>query len=99
MLCVFIHLIFVAIVSEDPECRVDEDCSDLFCIDERCQNPCIILNPCKGNEECSIQTPVYGKPVTACSCPEGFVASDNGYCIKGNTCFLISRHFLFLCHF
>ena len=68
----------------EPECRVDQDCpSKLACIDERCQNPCQINNPCTGNQRCVVSDTLPTRTV-ACVCPEGTVFSDRGNCQEGN---------------
>ena len=67
----------------EPECRVDQDCqSNLACIDERCQNPCRINNPCTGEQSCVVKDTLPTRTV-ACVCPEGTVVSDRGHCQKG----------------
>ena len=74
----------IAIKIDEPECRVDQDCpSKLACIDERCQNPCQINNPCTGNQRCVVSDTLPTRTV-ACVCPDGTVFSDSGNCQEGN---------------
>ena len=75
---------FIAVKIDEPECRVDQDCpSKLACIDERCQNPCQINNPCTGNQRCVVSDTLPTRTV-ACVCPDGTVFSDSGNCQEGN---------------
>ena len=75
---------FIAIETDEPECKVDSDCPPkLACIRETCQNPCKVLNPCSGNQECSVSDSYLGHPLVACLCPDGFVSTDKGYCQPG----------------
>lgn len=63
-----------------PECVVDTDCSPrLACIDHRCQDPCLILEPCHRPSICEV---VPSSPVRTmiCICPEGYVSSGSGTC-------------------
>ncbi len=76
--------VFLAVVPYEPECRVDRDCPpQLSCIEEHCVNVCQTRNPCAGDLECSVLDTSTGKRVVACSCPAGFVASNNAFCEQG----------------
>ena len=76
---------FVAVKIEEPECRVDQDCpSKLACINEQCQNPCRINNPCTGNQECVVKDTLPTRTV-ACVCPDRMVFTENGNCQAGMT--------------
>ena len=67
----------------EPECRVDRDCpSQMACIDERCQNPCRVANPCTGSQQCLVTDTLPTRTV-ACACPQGFVFGSNGECKQG----------------
>ena len=85
-------ILFFTVESEaEPDCRVDQDCpSTLNCLREQCQNPCQISNPCIGNQVCSVTNHIVG-----CACPEGLIASENGFCQKGrNACFCFCSQFI-----
>ena len=75
---------FLAVITPNPECRVDRDCSaSLVCSQETCQNPCRTNNPCQGNQECQVYDRTDGKKSVACTCPLGFVTSQNNFCTPG----------------
>ena len=82
----------------EPECRVDGDCpSKHACIDQRCQNPCIVRNPCSGAQTCVVTDSLPIRTV-GCVCPDGSVSGTHGDCVKGNPgrlnlLFLIIRFF------
>ena len=68
----------------EPECRVDGDCpSRHACINQRCQNPCIVRNPCTGAQTCVVEDSLPIRTV-ACVCPDGFVVGTSEDCVKGN---------------
>lgn len=63
-----------------PECQVDSDCpSKLACLNEKCQEPCGVLQPCRQPGQCQV---VDTAPVRTlvCVCPPGFVSSGSGTC-------------------
>jgi len=63
-----------------PECIVDSDCpSQLACIDEQCQNPCTVIQPCQAPAECRV---IDTAPVRTmiCRCPDGYVGGNDGQC-------------------
>ena len=73
----------LAVVAEDPECRVDADCfSGLACIRDRCQNPCQLSNPCRAGQKCVVEDTLPLRTM-ACICPDGFYIGDSGECIQG----------------
>ena len=77
-------LLLLAYEPPQPECRIDQDCGhQLSCIQESCQNPCQVSNPCQGNMICSVEEAYNGKKTVACSCPDGFVAVSSSSCEKG----------------
>ena len=77
-------IFFVAVIAEDPECRVDADCPSQFtCLSESCQNPCIVNNPCRGSQTCVVKDAGTSLRSVACECPDGLLYGDNGECIKG----------------
>ncbi|XP_047739046.1 uncharacterized protein LOC108675679 isoform X4 [Hyalella azteca] len=60
----------------EPECRVNDDCSnELACIELRCQNPCALYDNCASNAECFVN---QHRPV--CSCPDGYQGNPNVFC-------------------
>jgi len=81
---VFLTIFYpLAIVTEQPECRVDPDCpSKLACISETCQNPCVVNNPCSNSQKCVVIDSQPSRSV-ACICPEGSVFGGNGICTQG----------------
>ena len=84
------YFIFTVIISQ-PECYIDQDChSQYACIEERCQNPCQIINPCTTSQQCKVIDSSLTKTVS-CICPSDTVLDGYGQCIKGNgiTWFLI----------
>lgn len=63
-----------------PECRKDGDCaSHLACLNNKCQNPCTVLEPCRRPSECQV---VGSLPVRTmiCICPSGYISSGSGTC-------------------
>ena len=54
----------------------------MACIDERCQNPCRVANPCTGSQQCLVTDTLPTRTV-ACVCPQGFVSGSNGECKQG----------------
>ena len=85
----------LAIVSEQPECRVDSDCpSKLACISETCQNPCVVNNPCSNSQKCVVIDSQPSRSV-ACICPEGSVFGGNGICTQG----MRRHHLLYTLHY
>jgi len=77
------HSFILAIVTEQPECRVDPDCpSKLACISQTCQNPCVVNNPCSNSQKCVVIDSQPSRSV-ACICPEGSVFGGDGICTQG----------------
>ena len=73
----------LAIVSEQPECRVDSDCpSKLAC------------NPCSNSQKCVVIDSQPSRSV-ACICPEGSVFGGNGICTQG----MRRHHLLYTLHY
>ncbi|CAG0880783.1 unnamed protein product [Cyprideis torosa] len=53
----------------EPECRTDADCgTGLACINERCQNPCQLLNPCHPTAVCTV-IDILPVKTMSCECP------------------------------
>ena len=68
----------------EPECRLDHDCPPkMACIQESCQNPCLSANPCQQGKQCDVIPSPSGRPIVACSCPDGQLSNNQGYCIPG----------------
>ena len=62
---------------------MDGDCpSKHACIDQRCQNPCIVRNPCSGAQTCVVTDSLPIRTV-GCVCPDGSVSGTSGDCVKG----------------
>ncbi|RZF34371.1 hypothetical protein LSTR_LSTR008910 [Laodelphax striatellus] len=61
-----------------PECSSDSDCPSLrACVNRRCQDPCIVANPCGLSAECSTSN---HRPV--CACPQGWAGNPQVQCYK-----------------
>ena len=74
-----------AVVSEEPECRVDRDCPpQLTCMRETCLNPCVVNNPCSPSQQCVVTDTQTSVRSVACICPEGTLAGYGGTCESGN---------------
>ena len=73
----------------------------MSCIQETCQNPCVVSNPCERSQECSVTDSSVGRPVVACSCPDYNIVNDRGYCQPGmisisNLVHALFKHLIFL---
>lgn len=67
-------------LEERPECVYDTDCpSKLACLDKKCQDPCLILEPCSRPARCEVQ-PSIPLRTMICICPEGYISSGSGTC-------------------
>lgn len=88
-----------AVISPEPECRVDQDCPNLMvCTQERCVNPCRTNNPCSGNQECNVHDLGGGKKSVACTCPPGHVTGNNDFCKAGKVQYVkTQKYFYSLC--
>lgn len=65
-------------VTTKPECTTDSDCpSDKSCINQHCQDPCALANPCGTNAQCRV---TYHRPT--CRCPDGWVGNPQVTCYK-----------------
>ncbi len=76
-------------VEAEPECRQDADCSSgLACIDQRCQNPCRVLNPCNPTANCRV---IDTLPVRTmiCECPPGTYGDGYTACKAGESNLII----------
>lgn len=63
-----------------PECRQDPECSPrLACIENKCQDPCIIIQPCHVPSECRVDGTVPVRTMI-CVCPPGYISSGSGTC-------------------
>ena len=71
---------------------MDGDCpSKHACIDQRCQNPCIVRNPCSGAQTCVVTDSLPIRTV-GCVCPDGSVSGTSGECVKGKNLIEKSIH-------
>lgn len=67
-------------IEDEPECRADSDCPSVFaCLNQKCQNPCSIIEPCSLPSECRV-LPTYPVRTMACTCPSGYISSGSGTC-------------------
>ena len=63
-----------------PDCVSDGDCaSQHACLDEKCVNPCQVLEPCHKNAECSVIDTIPVRTMI-CTCPDGMVPEEGGEC-------------------
>lgn len=63
-----------------PECLYDNDCSStLACIDGRCKEPCLELNPCVNPSKCQALATLPVRTIL-CVCPDGYISSGSGTC-------------------
>ncbi|EAT34892.1 AAEL012905-PA [Aedes aegypti] len=63
-----------------PECVYDTECpSHLACIENKCVEPCGVLQPCNLPARCEA---IPSSPVRTmiCVCPDGYVSSGSGTC-------------------
>ena len=82
-----------AVVSEEPECRVDRDCPpQLTCMRETCLNPCVVNNPCSPSQQCVVTDTQTSVRSVACVCPPGEVVTFSGDCKKGRILFIFLGH-------
>ncbi len=81
----FLNFVSVAVIAEEPECRIDPDCPPrLACIKEICQDPCRFNNPCTGAQKCVVRSDSFSPSRSvSCVCPEGTLAGYGGSCDKG----------------
>lgn len=64
-------------------CVTDWDCpSGLACIQDKCQDPCVVLTPCDPSAECKVVDTVPWRTMV-CICPNGYMAGQNLQCVKG----------------
>ncbi|VEN60882.1 unnamed protein product, partial [Callosobruchus maculatus] len=63
-----------------PECREDSECpARLACLNNKCQDPCAILEPCQRPAECQVIGSVPVRTMV-CICPPGYISSGSGTC-------------------
>ena len=58
------------------------------CIGDRCQNPCLISNPCRPGQECVVEDTLPVRTM-ACICPDGFYIGNNGECVQGTRNYIL----------
>jgi len=65
-------------VPPKPECTSDPECpGDKSCVNERCQDPCLVANPCGSGAECHT---IQHRPV--CNCPDGWGGNPQVQCYR-----------------
>lgn len=63
-----------------PECTTDSECSSqLACISQRCENPCVHSNICTKDQICSVLDSLPLRTLV-CKCPPDTVTDVNGNC-------------------
>lgn len=73
----FIYFLWI-VPQSSPECTSDSACPPTTaCINQRCQNPCSISNPCGPGSECVVS---LHRPV--CDCPSGWAGNPQISCYK-----------------
>lgn len=69
---------YLPTVVEKPECVSDSECSPTkACINQICQNPCELRNPCSEHAECHV---TQHHPI--CTCPNGWAGDPQIRCYK-----------------
>lgn len=82
VLCVFFSCTVV-------QCTSNDDCShNEACIDNKCQLPCDVHNPCAQNAVC-----VNVNHGSDCSCVEGYAGNGYQSCDPGNVFIYIFKFF------
>ncbi|KAK8736180.1 hypothetical protein OTU49_004861, partial [Cherax quadricarinatus] len=72
------HVNCYEIPLEEPECRVDPDCTnEQACIKEVCVDPCLVEEPCGRQALCRTN---QHRPI--CYCPEGWAGNPRTECFK-----------------
>lgn len=70
---------------EKGHCQTDADCpTTLACINEKCQDPCAVLQPCDKTAKCKVIDTVPWRTMV-CLCPEGFMGDVERGCKPGQT--------------
>ena len=75
---------FAAPIAKDrpKECVVDGDCqSKLACLGEKCQNPCLEIQPCGENALCDVLDTLPYRTML-CVCPPGYEGDAKTVCRK-----------------
>lgn len=63
-----------------PECTSDSECpSQLACINQHCENPCIRANICRRDQTCSVLDTIPLRTLV-CKCPSDMITDPNGNC-------------------
>lgn len=71
----------LTVTADEPECRIDSDCdTDKACYNERCDDPCIVEDPCGREAICKVN-----KHRPYCTCPDGWFGDPTLRCYKGNS--------------
>lgn len=64
-----------------PECRTDADCaSQLACINDRCENPCVNNNVCTPAQHCLVLDSLPLRTII-CQCPPDTMVDPAGRCV------------------
>ena len=75
---------YIAITTDEPECRVDPDCPpNHSCVGERCQELCGVNNPCEGDLVCDVSNGFGLTRTIGCVCPPGQIADYGNLCKPG----------------
>ena len=66
----------------DDTCKGDGDCpSRQACIDKECVNPCVKLQPCAQNAQCTVHNSLP-KRTMSCKCDPGYTGKGDEFCDK-----------------
>ena len=67
-------------VAPPPECTTDSQCpSQLACINQHCENPCLRSQICSRDQTCSVEDSIPLRTLI-CKCPIDMVTDTNGNC-------------------
>ena len=65
---------------DEPFCVTDADCpSKHACFGDFCKNPCLVIEPCVQNAECTVQDTLPAR-VMVCTCIPGFSGKGDVSC-------------------
>lgn len=63
-----------------PECIIDSECaSQLACINQHCENPCVRANICSRDQTCSVMDTIPLRTLV-CKCPIDMITDVSGNC-------------------
>lgn len=70
------------VIQPEAECILDSECpSDFICINAKCQDACLLVNVCTGDQQCRVLDTVPLRTMI-CECPLNTITESNGLCKK-----------------